>query len=49
MPVEPKAKLKRRSSRRDPTDEYKYDGGHARELELKRSRGELTSPLLAQF
>ncbi|KAJ3839391.1 hypothetical protein F5878DRAFT_535654 [Lentinula raphanica] len=38
MPPEPKAKLKRRSSRRD-ADEYKFDGGHSRELELKRSRG----------
>ncbi|KAJ3931991.1 MAG: fungal-specific transcription factor domain-containing protein [Lentinula lateritia] len=38
MPPEPKSKLKRRSSRRD-TEEYKFDGGHSRELELKRSRG----------
>ncbi|KAJ3798734.1 fungal-specific transcription factor domain-containing protein [Lentinula aff. detonsa] len=41
MPPEPKTKLKRRSSRRD-TDEYKFDGGHSRELELKRSRGEVS-------
>lgn len=43
MPVEPKAKVKRRATRRDP-DEYKFDGSsHARELELKRSRGMYTS------
>ncbi|KAE9408894.1 hypothetical protein BT96DRAFT_932215 [Gymnopus androsaceus JB14] len=41
MPPEPKAKLKRRSSRRE-IEEYKFDGGHARELELKRSRGEVS-------
>lgn len=42
MPADPKPKLKRRSSRRD-VDEYKFDGGsHARELELKRSRGEIS-------
>ncbi|KAF5380642.1 hypothetical protein D9757_007065 [Collybiopsis confluens] len=40
MPPEPKAKLKRRSSRKE-VEEYKFDGGHARELELKRSRGEV--------
>lgn len=47
MPPEPtKAKLKRRASRRDP-EEYKFDGGHARELELKRSRGEIFLPDLS--
>ncbi|KAK1221049.1 hypothetical protein PQX77_016095 [Marasmius sp. AFHP31] len=38
MPPEPKAKLKRRSSKRELESEYKFDGGHARELEIKRSR-----------
>lgn len=39
MPAEPtKAKLKRRTSRKD-FDEYRFDGSHARELELKRNRG----------
>lgn len=39
MPAEPtKAKLKRRTSRRD-IDEFKFDGSHAREIELKRNRG----------
>ncbi|KAG7093648.1 hypothetical protein E1B28_007310 [Marasmius oreades] len=42
MPPEPKAKLKRRSSRRELESEFKFDGGHARELELKRSRGEVS-------
>ncbi|KAF8827844.1 hypothetical protein HHX47_DHR4000927 [Lentinula edodes] len=42
MPPEPKSKLKKRSSRRD-TEEYKFDGGHSRELELKRSRGSLAT------
>ncbi|KAL0954257.1 hypothetical protein HGRIS_005385 [Hohenbuehelia grisea] len=42
MPVEPsKAKLKRRNSRRDFED-FKFDGTHARELEMKRSRGEVS-------
>ncbi|KAJ7600992.1 fungal-specific transcription factor domain-containing protein [Mycena floridula] len=42
MPAEPtRAKLKRRSGRRDPED-YRFDGGHARELELKRNRGEIS-------
>ncbi|KAF9060968.1 fungal-specific transcription factor domain-containing protein [Rhodocollybia butyracea] len=41
MPPEPKVKVKRRSSKRD-VEEYKFDGGHARELELKRSRGEVS-------
>ncbi|KAL0575282.1 hypothetical protein V5O48_006683 [Marasmius crinis-equi] len=39
MPPEPKAKLKRRSSKRELESEFKFDGGHARELEIKRSRG----------
>ena len=39
MPAEPtKAKLKRRTSRKD-LEEYRYDGAHGRELELKRNRG----------
>ncbi|KAJ8095261.1 hypothetical protein PM082_010484 [Marasmius tenuissimus] len=42
MPPEPKAKLKRRSSKRELESEYKFDGGHARELEIKRSRGEVS-------
>ncbi|KAF8991889.1 fungal-specific transcription factor domain-containing protein [Cyathus striatus] len=38
MPAEPtKAKLKRRSSRKD-LDDYRFDSTHARELELKRNR-----------
>ncbi|KAF8656078.1 hypothetical protein AX16_002778 [Volvariella volvacea WC 439] len=42
MPAEPtKSKLKRRSSRKD-LDEYRFDTAHARELELKRSRGEVS-------
>ncbi|KAJ3725495.1 fungal-specific transcription factor domain-containing protein, partial [Lentinula raphanica] len=48
MPPEPKAKLKRRSSRRD-ADEYKFDGGHSRELELKRSRGEVSCAECRRF
>jgi len=39
MPPEPKTKLRRRSSKRELESEYKFDGGHARELEVKRSRG----------
>lgn len=42
MPPEPKSKLKRRSSKRELESEFKFDGGHARELELKRSRGEVS-------
>ncbi|KAF9459093.1 fungal-specific transcription factor domain-containing protein [Collybia nuda] len=39
MPAElTKAKIKRRNSRKD-FDEYRFDGSHARELELKRNRG----------
>ncbi|KAF8073307.1 fungal-specific transcription factor domain-containing protein [Lyophyllum atratum] len=42
MPAEPThAKVKRRSSRKD-FDEYRFDGSHARELEQKRSRGEVS-------
>ncbi|KAJ2927802.1 hypothetical protein H1R20_g9292, partial [Candolleomyces eurysporus] len=42
MPPEPtKAKLKRRSSRKE-LDEYRFDGTHARELEMKRNRGEVS-------
>ncbi|KAF7431245.1 hypothetical protein PC9H_006967 [Pleurotus ostreatus] len=45
MPVDPstKSKLKRRSSRRD-IDEFKFDGTHARELEMKRNRGASSAP-----
>jgi hypothetical protein len=64
MPPEPtisKTRMKKRStSRRDGRDrdveDYRFDGGHSRELELKRSRGKsadiqlplycLTDPLL---
>jgi hypothetical protein len=43
MPAEPtRAKLKRHSSRKDIED-YHFDGGQARELEQKRSRGQLLS------
>ncbi|KAF9474117.1 hypothetical protein BDN70DRAFT_885189 [Pholiota conissans] len=42
MPAEPtKAKLKRRTSRKD-LDEYRFDGTHGRDLELKRNRGEVS-------
>ncbi|GLB39771.1 putative fungal specific transcription factor [Lyophyllum shimeji] len=40
MPAEPK--VKRRSSRKDFQDEYRYDGRLARELEEKRNRGEIS-------
>lgn len=40
MPAE-KTKLKRRASRRE-VDEFKFDGTHARELEQKRNRGEVS-------
>ncbi|KAF6750634.1 fungal-specific transcription factor domain-containing protein [Ephemerocybe angulata] len=38
MPPEQKVKLKRRSSRKE-LDEFRFDGTHARELEMKRNRG----------
>jgi hypothetical protein len=42
MPAEPtKQKSRRRSGRKDG-DEYKFDGGHAREVERKRNRGEIS-------
>ncbi|GLB45253.1 putative fungal specific transcription factor [Lyophyllum shimeji] len=42
MPAEPtQAKVKRRSSRKD-FDEYRFDSSHARELEQKRARGEVS-------
>ncbi|KAF8172439.1 fungal-specific transcription factor domain-containing protein [Pholiota molesta] len=42
MPAEPtKAKLKRRTSRKD-LEEYRFDGSHGRELELKRNRGSVS-------
>ncbi|KDQ26287.1 hypothetical protein PLEOSDRAFT_1077318 [Pleurotus ostreatus PC15] len=49
MPVDPstKSKLKRRSSRRD-IDEFKFDGTHARELEMKRNRGECDKQIPCQ-
>jgi hypothetical protein len=47
MPAEPtKAKLKRRTSRKD-LEEYRFDGSHGRELELKRNRGSFCTDLLA--
>ncbi|KAF8878384.1 fungal-specific transcription factor domain-containing protein [Gymnopilus junonius] len=43
MPAEPtKSKLKRRNSRKD-LEEYRFDGNHGRELELKRNRGSLAT------
>lgn len=49
MPAEPtKAKLKRRTSRKD-FDEYRFDGSHARELELKRNRGASSSLVEVSF
>ncbi|KAJ3515208.1 hypothetical protein NLJ89_g1912 [Agrocybe chaxingu] len=42
MPAEPtKAKLKRRASRKE-LEEYRFDGSHGRELEMKRNRGEVS-------
>ncbi|KIM39410.1 hypothetical protein M413DRAFT_446927 [Hebeloma cylindrosporum] len=42
MPAElSKSKLKRRTSRKE-LDEYRFDGTHGRELELKRNRGEVS-------
>lgn len=41
MPPEQKVKLKRRSSRKE-LDEFRFDGTHARELEMKRNRGEVS-------
>ncbi|TFK21657.1 hypothetical protein FA15DRAFT_672344 [Coprinopsis marcescibilis] len=42
MPPEPtKSKVKRRTSRKD-LDDFRFDGTHARELELKRTRGEVS-------
>ncbi|TFK67014.1 hypothetical protein BDN72DRAFT_961339 [Pluteus cervinus] len=47
MPPEPtKTKLKRKSSRKE-IEEYRFDATHARELELKRSRGEVIVPNVA--
>ncbi|KII83074.1 hypothetical protein PLICRDRAFT_47428 [Plicaturopsis crispa FD-325 SS-3] len=43
MPVEPsQSKLKRRASRKELEDALRFDGGHAREIELKRNRGEIS-------
>lgn len=40
MPAElTKSKLKRRTSRKE-LEEYRFDGTHGRELELKRNRGQ---------
>ncbi|KAH0836884.1 hypothetical protein J3R83DRAFT_8685 [Lanmaoa asiatica] len=42
MPPEPtKGKLKRKASRRD-IEEYRFDGGHAREIEQKRNNGQIS-------
>jgi len=41
MPPEPTKAAKRRSARRE-ADEFTFDGGHAREIESKRSRGEIS-------
>ncbi|KAI9571978.1 fungal-specific transcription factor domain-containing protein [Boletus coccyginus] len=42
MPPEPtKAKLKRKASRRE-VEEYRFDGGHAREIEQKRNNGQIS-------
>jgi len=38
MPPEPKSKIRRKSSKREVED-FKFDGLHIREIELKRSRG----------
>lgn len=40
MPPELTNAAKRRSSRRE-VEEFKFDGGHAREIESKRNRGEI--------
>ncbi|KAH7922072.1 hypothetical protein BV22DRAFT_1037878 [Leucogyrophana mollusca] len=43
MPPEPtKAKLKRKSSRREAEESYRFDGGHAREIEQKRNNGQIS-------
>ena len=42
MPPEPtKGKLKRKASRRE-IEEYRFDGGHAREIEQKRNNGQIS-------
>ncbi|KIJ65371.1 hypothetical protein HYDPIDRAFT_110415 [Hydnomerulius pinastri MD-312] len=42
MPPEPtKGKLKRKTSRRE-IEEYRFDGGHAREIEQKRNNGQIS-------
>ena len=42
MPPEPsKGKLKRKASRRE-VEEYRFDGGHAREIEQKRNNGQIS-------
>ncbi|KAF8553012.1 hypothetical protein OG21DRAFT_1597855 [Imleria badia] len=42
MPPEPtKGKLKRKASRRE-IDEYRFDGGHTREIEQKRNNGQIS-------
>jgi hypothetical protein len=41
MPVEPKTKSYKRPNRREPED-YKFDGSHAREMEIKRKKGEIS-------
>ncbi|KAH7909940.1 fungal-specific transcription factor domain-containing protein [Hygrophoropsis aurantiaca] len=43
MPPEPtKAKSKRKSSRREAEESYRFDGGHAREIEQKRNSGQIS-------
>ncbi|KAF9224214.1 hypothetical protein BS17DRAFT_780653 [Gyrodon lividus] len=42
MPPEPtKGKLKRKTSRKE-LEEYRFDGGHAREIEQKRNNGQIS-------
>ncbi|KAF8448743.1 fungal-specific transcription factor domain-containing protein [Boletus edulis BED1] len=42
MPPEPtKGKLKRKASRKE-VEEYRFDGGHAREIEQKRNNGQIS-------
>jgi hypothetical protein len=36
-----KGKLKRKSSRREG-DDFRFDGGHAREIEQKRNNGQIS-------
>ncbi|KAJ3502601.1 hypothetical protein NLJ89_g8811 [Agrocybe chaxingu] len=45
MPAEPTTKLKRRASRKE-LEEYRLDGSHGRELEMKRNRGPFSAHVL---